>query len=71
MQQLSTFVLVAIALACSFAARCLFLHISISVSHARLQSLKRPNNLPVGGKIVRTRGTKVQTLHPLPYQLLC
>jgi hypothetical protein len=35
------------------------------------QSLKRPNNLPPGGKIVRTRGTKVQTLHPLPYQLLC
>ena len=35
------------------------------------QPLKRPNNLPPGGVIVRTRGTKVQTLHPLPYQLLC
>ena len=65
MQQFSTFVLVAIALSYSVAARSLLLHISISDSHAHLQSLKRPNNLPVGGKIVRTRGIKVQAASSL------
>ena len=41
MQQFSTFVLVAIALSYSVAARSLLLHISISDSHAHLQSLNR------------------------------
>jgi hypothetical protein len=57
---------------CMFRAMPLCTPLPCPIPHASCpQSLKRPNNLPPGGIIVRTRGTKVQTLHPLPYQLLC